>query len=51
LVRLHEKGGKLHKMPCHHTLEAYLTPIWTPRASINARKQHVERFVNRHLGS
>jgi len=23
-VRLHEKGGKLHKMPCHHTLEAYL---------------------------
>lgn len=23
-VRLHEKGGKLHKMPCHHTLEEYL---------------------------
>ena len=23
-VRLHEKGGKLHNMPCHHTLEAYL---------------------------
>ncbi len=23
-VRLHEKGGKLHEMPCHHTLEAYL---------------------------
>jgi site-specific recombinase XerD len=23
-VRLHEKGGKLHEMPCHHNLEAYL---------------------------
>jgi len=23
-VRLHEKGGKLHTMPCHHNLEAYL---------------------------
>ena len=24
-VRLREKGGKLHAMPCHHNLEAYLT--------------------------
>jgi integrase len=24
-VRLHEKGGKVHDMPCHHTLEDYLT--------------------------
>lgn len=23
-VRLREKGGKAHTMPCHHTLEAYL---------------------------
>jgi len=23
-VRLHEKGGKEHEMPCHHNLEAYL---------------------------
>ena len=23
-VRLHEKGGKEHQMPCHHSLEAYL---------------------------
>ncbi len=22
-VRLHEKGGKLHAMPCHHNLETY----------------------------
>jgi site-specific recombinase XerC len=26
-VRLHEKGGKFHEMPCHHTLEGYLTDI------------------------
>jgi site-specific recombinase XerC len=24
-VRLHEKGGKAHAMPCHHNLEEYLT--------------------------
>jgi integrase/recombinase XerC len=23
-VRLHEKGGKRHEMPCHHNLESYL---------------------------
>jgi site-specific recombinase XerD len=23
-VRLHEKGGKYHEMPCHHSLESYL---------------------------
>ena len=23
-VRLHEKGGKIHQMPCHQSLEAYL---------------------------
>jgi len=23
-VRLHEKGGKRHEMPCHHNLENYL---------------------------
>ena len=23
-VRLHGKGGKVHEMPCHHSLEAYL---------------------------
>lgn len=23
-VRLHEKGGKRHEMPCHHKLESYL---------------------------
>lgn len=26
-VRLHEKGGKRHEMPCHHNLEEYLTAL------------------------
>ena len=26
-VRLREKGGKRHGMPCHHNLEEYLTPL------------------------
>ncbi len=26
-VRLHEKGGKLHTMPCQHNLEAYLKAL------------------------
>jgi site-specific recombinase XerC len=25
-VRLREKGGKAHAMPCHHNLEEYLRP-------------------------
>jgi integrase/recombinase XerD len=28
-VRLHEKGGKRHEMPAHHTLEAYLDAEWS----------------------
>ncbi len=24
-VRLREKGGKAHAMPCHHNLETYLS--------------------------
>ena len=23
-VRLHEKGGKVHEMPCHHNLDEYV---------------------------
>jgi site-specific recombinase XerD len=42
-VRLHEKGGKEHEVPCHHTLEKYLDEyvaaaerlIETPKGSRN----------------
>jgi integrase len=33
-VRLHEKGGKFHEIPCHHTLEGYLA-------------EYIERAVGR----
>lgn len=34
-VRLHEKGGKEHEMPCHHLLEEYLT-AYLDRANLRA---------------
>jgi len=33
-VRLNEKGGKRHEMPCHHTLEAYLH-AWLDGSGLN----------------
>ena len=40
-LRLHEKGGKRHEIPCHHTLEKYLiayleaAELWdTPKAYV-----------------
>lgn len=35
-VRLHEKGGKRHEMPCHHNLEYYLE-AYIEEAEIGAR--------------
>lgn len=34
-LRLHEKGGKRHEVPCHHNLEAYLT-AYMERAGLGA---------------
>jgi len=36
-VRLHEKGGKQHEMPCHHLLETYIDAYVTA-AGIGADK-------------
>jgi hypothetical protein len=36
-VRLHEKGGKQHEMPCHHLLETYIDAYVTA-AGIGAEK-------------
>ena len=33
-VRLHEKGGKRHEMPCHHNLEVYLHAYKIGRAHV-----------------
>ena len=37
-VRLHEKGGKRHEIPCHHNLEAYLD-AYLQAAAINDPKK------------
>jgi site-specific recombinase XerD len=37
-LRLHEKGGKRHEVPCHPELEAYLT-AWTKAAAISREKK------------
>jgi len=37
-LRLHEKGGKRHEVPCHPELAAYLT-AWTKAAAIGRDKK------------
>ncbi len=34
-VRLHEKGGKEHEVPCHHNLEEYLHEYTPPAAGLS----------------
>lgn len=46
-VRLHEKGGKHHEMPCHHTLEAYLDAYLDGCALREDRKGPLFRTVSR----
>ena len=37
-LRLHEKGGKRHEVPCHHNLTEYLD-AWTEAAKIAGDKK------------
>ena len=46
-VRLHEKGGKRHDVPCHHTLEAYLHDYMDGCALWEDRKGYVFRTIDR----
>jgi integrase/recombinase XerD len=36
-VRLHEKGGKVNELPCHHNLEQYLDE-WLQRSGLSAEQ-------------
>jgi site-specific recombinase XerD len=38
-VRLHEKGGKRHEMPCHHNLETYLN-VYVESAGISTNPKN-----------
>lgn len=50
-VRLHEKGGKYHEMPCHHTLEAYLAEyVEAAGLSVNAKAPLFQAVRRRPYG-
>jgi site-specific recombinase XerD len=46
-VRLHEKGGKRHEMPCHHNLEEYLSAYLDGCALRDDRKGPLFRTIAR----
>lgn len=46
-VRLHEKGGKRHEMPCHHSLEEYLSAYLDGCALRDDRKGPLFRTIAR----
>ncbi|MBM5619473.1 tyrosine-type recombinase/integrase [Burkholderia pseudomallei] len=49
-VRLREKGGKRHEMPCHHTLEAYLHAYLDGTGLANESKGPLFRTIARGTG-
>ena len=44
-MRLHEKGGKRHEMPCHHALEAYLDAYTAAAGIATDHKGYLFRSV------
>jgi site-specific recombinase XerD len=49
-VRLHEKGGKRHEMPCHHNLEVYLHAYIDGAGLANDPKALLFQTYNRTTG-
>lgn len=49
-VRLHEKGGKRHEMPCHHVLEDYLHAYIDAASLSNDPKGALFRTIGRGTG-
>jgi integrase len=49
-VRLREKGGKRHEMPCHHTLEAYLHAYLVEGGIAGDAKGPLFRTIQRGTG-
>ncbi|WMS45298.1 tyrosine-type recombinase/integrase (plasmid) [Acuticoccus sp. MNP-M23] len=47
-VRLHEKGGKRHEVPCHHTLEVYIHDYMDGCSLWEDRKGYVFRTIDRN---
>jgi len=49
-VRLREKGGKAHAMPCHHNLETYLTAYLEQTGIMEDDKGPLFRTIGRDKG-
>ncbi|HKN10308.1 MAG TPA: tyrosine-type recombinase/integrase [Pseudomonadota bacterium] len=49
-VRLREKGGKAHAVPCHHTLEEYLTAYLEQTGIMEDGKGPLFRTIGRGTG-
>jgi site-specific recombinase XerC len=49
-VRLREKGGKVHAMPCHHTLEEYLHAYLDDTGIVSDPKSPLFRTIARGTG-
>ena len=47
-VRLHEKGGKRHEVPCHHNAEAYLDAYLEAAGIRDEKKTPLFRSVDKH---
>lgn len=47
-VRLHEKGGKFHEVPAHHTLDEYLDAYRAAARIADDRRGPLFRSVDRH---
>jgi site-specific recombinase XerD len=47
-VRLHEKGGKRHEVPCHHNAEAYLDAYLEAAGTRGENKSPLFRSVDEH---
>jgi len=44
-MRLHEKGGKEHEVPCHHILETYLDDYWVRVEKSRRRQEGWPHFI------
>ncbi len=49
-VRLHEKGGKVHEMPCHHNLDEYIHEYLQTAALEGDRKGYLFRSAKGRSG-
>lgn len=49
-LRLHEKGGKRHEVPCHHTLEEYLDAYCEAAQLWEQKKNPIFRTITNTTG-